>query len=312
MSLSTKYILFQILIIAPFIIGYILKTRFKDPSKLAKKMLNTNLICFEPLIVLWSIWGLQLKADLILLPISGISIVLLGLIIGYLLIRFLKLTGTSRATFLISSSIANHGFTMGGFICYLFLGEKGLGLSFIFISYFMPYIFIVIFPYAKLASGKKEYMDNIVKGFFLNLQNMPIYAVILSLLLHALNIERPAINFPVSILLMIAIVIYYFTLGMNFRFSGLKGIITENLLLACIKFSVIPIVVLSILNVIQIDSSVRTVILIQSFMPAAIYSVVSSILFDLDKELATGLFVFNTLIFITVILPIILVLKDLF
>jgi predicted permease len=54
---------------------------------------------------------------------------------------------------------------------------------------------------------------------------------------------------------------------------------------------------------------VEAVIVIQSFMPVAIYSVVASVLFDLDKELASNLFVFNTLFFLLIVLPLLFVFK---
>ncbi len=311
MSLTLKYILYQILIIAPFIGGYFLKNASVDSRRLTKKLINANLICIEPLIVLWSIWGLHLKSDLIFLPVAGFLLVLTGMAIGYQLLPFFpEFNGKSKATFLISSSLANHGFTMGGFICYLFMGETGLGLSFIFILFFMPYLFLVIFPYAKMTSGKKEYRENYTKGFFFNLQNMPFYAVIIAFILQRVDIKRPDVNFPISILLMISIAIYYFSLGINFKFEGLKRIGKENAFLACSKFIIMPVIVFIALKFLDIDSSLKAVIFIQSFMPAAIYSVISSILFDLDSKLASGLFVVNTIIFILIVLPVMLLMKD--
>ena len=41
-------------------------------------------------------------------------------------------------------------------------------------------------------------------------------------------------------------------------------------------------------------------------MPVAIYSVISSILFDLDSGLASGMFVLNTLFFLFLVLPFIM------
>jgi predicted permease len=41
-------------------------------------------------------------------------------------------------------------------------------------------------------------------------------------------------------------------------------------------------------------------------MPVAVYSVVSSILFDLDSDLASAMFVINTLVFLFLILPLVI------
>ncbi|MDY6969420.1 MAG: AEC family transporter [Spirochaetota bacterium] len=310
MSLITKYILFQILIVAPFIAGYFLKNKFRDVEALTKKLIGINLATIDPIIVLWSIWGLSISLKLILLPISGIVIVLIGMLLGYVLVNFLSLEEKSRATFLISSSMANHGFTMGGFICYLLLGETGLGLSMIFISYFMPYLILFIFPYAKISSKISNYKENFVRNFIFNLQNMPIYSVILALIFHAFDFKRPDFNFPVTLFLMISISIYYFSLGTSFSFDGLTKIIKENIFLASLKFLIIPITVYFLLKTVNLTSSLKAVIFIQSFMPAAVYSVISSILFDLDSKLASGLFIFNTVVFITIVLPILILFKN--
>ncbi len=309
MTVTSKYILYQLLIIIPFICGYLLKNSLGDSNRFTKRLINANLMSIEPLIALWSIWGLRLKSDLVFLPIGGLLTVLAGMAIGYIILKFANITGKSRASFLISSTLSNHGYTMGGFICYLFMGEHGLGLSFIFISYFMPFLFLVIFPYAKLASGKGEYRENYLKGFFLNLQNMPFYAIIVALILQFADIKRPDINFPISILLMISIAIYYFSLGVNFKFEGLKGIKRENAYLVLTKFILLPITALLVLGLLDIDGSVKAVILIQSFMPVAIYAVISSILFDLNSKLASGLFVTNTVIFILIVLPMMFLLR---
>ena len=58
-----------------------------------------------------------------------------------------------------------------------------------------------------------------------------------------------------------------------------------------------------------ISHDIKSVIQIQSFMPAAIYSVVTAVLFDLDARLASSLFVVNTLIFILLVLPVMFALR---
>jgi len=197
MSPIVKYLIFQAVIIGPFAAGYFLKRRFGDPAGASRRIVRTNLIFIEPLIALWSIWGLRVSADLLALPLGGLALVLMGLGFGIVIARAMRLEGKTGATFIVSASLANHGFTMGGFICYLLLGERGLGYSFIFISYFMLYIYLVIFPYARRASRKEG--DTVSPlTYFLDLQNMPLFAVIAALILGATGISRPDAAFPVN------------------------------------------------------------------------------------------------------------------
>jgi hypothetical protein len=300
MNITTKFIIFQLVVLIPFFIGSLLQ---KKMVKAPQTLIRMNLICLEPLIALWSIWGLSLNLTYIALPISGFFLVLAGGVLGYLFMPFVRLQGKSKATFIISSSLANHGFTMGGFLCYLFLGERGLGLALIFTSYFMPYIFFVVFPYARSLSSKERFGIKFLQENIINIQNMPLYAIIVALCLQLFGIKRPNIFFPIDVILLISVGMYYFALGINFNVKNIFSCFRENVSIIAIKFLLIPLMTLITLKFIHLDNLVAEVILIESFMPAAIYSVVASVLFNLDAKLATNLFVINTIVFIAFAFP---------
>jgi len=311
MSFITKFCIFQTMIFVPFIFGALIQNKLESGIGSTKKLIRINLICIEPLIVLWSVWGLTLKISLVLLPISGLVLALIGMSAGWLVNYVLGLHDRSKATFLISSSLANHGFTMGAFLCYLFMGERGLGLAFIFLAYYMVYLFLVIFPYSGLVSKGQGYSLNFLKEYFANLQNMPLWAVLVGLFLQVFGIRRPQIYFPIDFFILIAVALYYFTLGVNFDMADLVANKKENVALGIIKFMIVPAIAFAFLPMVNFDESMKTVIRIQSFMPAAIYSVVASVLFDLDSRLASGLFVVNMILFLVIVLPIIFVWKNL-
>ncbi len=302
MNPTVKFIVFQALIVLPFAAGYVAKRRMSDPGALAKKIVTANLVTIEPVVALWSIWGLALTPGLVLLPLSGVAMVLLGMALGYAALPLLHLSGRSRATFLITASLVNHGYTMGGFICYLVLGEQGIALSFIFISYFMLYLYLVIFPFARI-SGRSDNAPLPFLKFFVSHRNLPLYAIIAAIILQLAGIPRPAVAMPVEYLLMASVAAYYFSLGINFSFSDLRDIIPETAVVSVIKFALVPLIIITVCYFVPMDSAVRTVIIIESCMPAAVYSVITAILFDLDSRLASGIFVVNTIIFILFVLP---------
>ena len=308
MTPALKFFIFQMLVICPFLVGIYVKNKISDPPVLAKKLVRTNLILFDPLIALWSIWGLSLSGDMVFLPLAGITIAIAGLILGRITVPFITSGVKERTTYLISSSLANHGYAMGGLVCYLMAGEKGLGLSVIFTSYFMPYIFIFIFPFAKSsASGRFSFKS--AGASFLALQNLPLFAVLAAVMLHVFRIPRPAVFFPIDALLMVSISLYYFTLGINFMFKDVLSVKKEYVFLAAIKFLMLPLLTFIIMLFIDLDRDIKSVIFIESFMPAAVYSVVVAILFDLDSRLASGIFVTSTVAFILIILPVLFLLK---
>ena len=306
MSIETKFILFQVLIILPFIIGTLLKDKIRDREKTAQSLIKKNLTFLEPWIVIWSIWGLTLNREMIILPVSGLILVILGFLAGIILLPIIKPQGLSKPTYLISSSLANHGFTMGGFICYIFMGERGLGLASIFITYFMFYTYLVIFTYSARVSGSQTepfFTLRNMRALFLNTRNMPLYAAFIGVAVNIGGIQRPDINFPFDYLLMVSVALYYFTLGINFFFKSVFPVRREHITLAVSKFVLIPFIAFLLLSVTGISGDIKTIIIIQSFMPAAIYSVVASVLFNLDTRLASSLFFVNTIIFIVIVLP---------
>jgi predicted permease len=310
-TITTKFILFQVLIWLPLIAGSIISHKRPSVELSIERLVSFNLMTFEPVVVFWSIWGLSLAPDMIALPLTGVMTVLIGFLAGYIIVKALKFSGIQKHTFIISSSLVNHGFTMGGFLCYLFLGIEGLGLAMLFIVYFMPYLIMVVFSYARYVSEDPLQGFNI-KSYILSKKNFPFYAVVLALLFQVFEIKRIQAPVPVDIFIAISVMIYYFALGTSFSPGNIRKFLPAHAVLAIIKFMIVPLIAIGVAFILPIGEKVRAVIIIQSFMPAAIYSVVTSILFKLDSRMASSLFVFNTVLFLFVVLPLLFTFRTLF
>jgi predicted permease len=300
-NLEVKFIIFQIIIIIPFLAGFFINKKIENPVLISKKIILIDLIILEPVIIFWVIWGLTLGRDQLFLPAAGLIMVVTGFFLGKLSLPLINASGKSRVSFLISSSLANHGFTMGGFICYLLAGEKGLALSSIFLIYFIPYTVLVIFNYARFHSSGNVKLK--LKDYIFNAQNFVFVAAIAALILNLSGIKRASVNFPIDPVVMAAVALNYFVLGININISSIKIIRADHYIISAIKFLIIPVITSIILQIVDLDRDIEKVILIQSFMPAAVYSVMTSILFDLDTELSSSIFIVNTLIFIVMVLP---------
>lgn len=303
-SYNWQLIGFQLAIVVPFVIGSLLQRNFPQVSKIAAKIVLLNLIVFEPPIILWSIWGLALRGEMFFLPVAGLIMVMFGFYLGRLMTPLLSGDALHRKVFVISASLANHGFTMGGVICYLFLGEKGLALSAIFILYFIPFTFLFIFFYAGSDSSAHGINFRYLFDFIVNFRNMPLFAVTVAIALRFMEVSRPALDFPLNTLLAISISLYYFSLGINFKAGDLNPLSREHGLLATIKFIIIPIITFVMLQMVDLSADIRQVILIESFMPVAVYAVITSVLFNLNTRLASSLFIVNSTMFLTALLPI--------
>jgi len=312
MGFIEKFLFFQTLILVPFFIGNRISGRISDPGGLSKKIIRFNLMTLEPIAIFWSIWGLELKSDLVFLPVGGLLLSIFSLFLGKLFLPVFKYTDKRKTAFLINTCLSNHGFTMGGFLCYLILGEQGIGLQFIFISYYMPFIFLFIFPFADISTSKNRSKSEYIRQFMKNPQNLPLYAIIITLIIKTLGIERPGINFPIQYIIYALVGLYYFTLGLTFRPGQIMGMKKENAVMALIKFLIVPLITFTVLSFTHLSPEVKGIILIESFMPAAVYSVITSVLYDLDAGYSSGMFVANTVIFLVVVLPFMLLFKDLF
>ncbi len=311
MTLPASFILLQFMIVAPFAAGWALRRRFARPEDFTRKLILANLVTVEPALVLWSTWGLSLDADLAVLPLAGLLLAAAGWLLGVPVAAALGLEGRRRTVFHITSSLANHGFTMGGFVCFMLLGERGLALAFIFTAYFMPFIFLVVFPYADASRRGRPALARMALDFVRNPRNMPLYAILASLALHAAGVRRPDVPFPLGPLMAVSMGVYYFTLGMTFRPGEIRGALRENACVALLKFAVLPALAALALAVFPLDPAVRAVIQVQAFMPAAVYSVITAVLYDLDAPFASGVFVVNTVAFLAAVLPAIFLFRGL-
>lgn len=306
MNIITTYVLFQVVIVIPFIIGYFINKKNIVSIEQIKNIIKINIFIFEPLIVLWSIWGLSFSFKLVGLPLFGFATVALGFMVGKLVSIFFNFNKIDKATFEISSSLANHGITMGGFICYLLLGEEGLGLSFIYVLYFAFFVYMFIFPYARYVSSEKNVSVLRLFKFLLSFNNMPLYATLIAILLQLFNVGRPRVDFPINTIVFISIALSYFMLGLTSNFHLVKHTINENIILTILKFIIIPVIIYFMLLIFDIPLNYKIVIFVQSLMPAAVYSVVTSVLYNLNTKFAGVLFIVNTLLFLIIVLPVII------
>jgi predicted permease len=198
----TLLFFFQIVILVPFAAGTLSRRRLGPQPEFSRRLVRLNLIAFEPLIVFWATWGLELNREQFLLPLAGFAIVAAGFFFGRIFAPMLGLSGARRRVFLISASLGNHGFTLCASLCYLWLGEEGLGLAAIFTFYFTPYIFLFIFPYARGAApgfpvaGAGARFSEFLRGF-LSWNYLPLYATVLALLLLFAGLKRPLWDLPI-------------------------------------------------------------------------------------------------------------------
>ncbi len=329
-----KFALFQAFVLLPFVFGQIFRGQLRHR---ASHLVRFNLIFLEPWVVFWSTWGLQLAADRAALPVAGFLMVGTGFVLGrWTTARSAENQaaaqheGTSpalraeradrrRAAYNISASLSNHGFTMGGFVCYLLYGEVGLGYSALFVFYFTPYLFLVMFPYARRAARSTPGEDRLnLLSFLRSWNHLPLYAAVAALALLFAGIERPAYDIQLEYILLPSVGLYYCTLGLSFDARSFGANLRDVAVLSVLKFLLTPALTFAVLLVFTqpwglpvLSNEIAGVIAVMAFMPAAVYSVMTAVLFDLESAYASELFVGTTAVFLFLVLPLIFLCKDL-
>jgi predicted permease len=294
----------QLAVAAPFTAGLLLRKRFSEPLKITRLLVRVNIAGLEPLIVLWCVWDLDVRVSVLILPCAGFALAMLSLAAGVVLAPLTGLRGRARQTFLISSTLSNHGFTLGGFLCFILLGETALGYAIFMILYFMPYVFGIIFPAARLATSRADAGRGRWREILLAPQNIPLTALGIALLLSVLNVPRPEINVSIAPLMFISVGLYYFTLGVTFRGANIFTSGRAHLCLGLIKFIIVPTGAWLVLRCTGLDPLMQQVIMVQACMSAAIYSVITALMFDLEERLASALFVVNTIVCLVFVVPV--------
>ena len=308
MVIVFRYLVFQLFIILPFILGYFFKKKYPQAENNVKKIVKLNLLTFQSLLFFLSCLKLQLNRSLVVLPISGMLIVITGFVIGMCFVRIFSFLYEDRVNFQISASLGNHGFTMGGFICYLILDEIGLNYSVLFVSYFTFYFSFFLFPYAR-SKSKSNLQNNFgILSYIIQDYNLSFVFIVSGLILNYFGLKAEYFSFiPLNLILYISVSIQFFSLGLTFHFNSIGQYIKAHVVLGSIKFLLLPFFVISVLHFTNFSEIIEKVIIIEAFMPVAVFSVITSALFDHNTRYASSLFVVNTLVFIVIVLPFIFI-----
>lgn len=329
MSTLFKIVLFQLFIIIPFALGQTLQKRFSVEliQKWSKISYHLAVFLFDSSIALLVFWQASFQRLDILLPLGGFLMISMGLLFAHIYakkILFLK-ERKIIASFALAASMSNHGYTMGGAIAFLLFGLEGLSRAMIYLLYFFPTVFTLLFSYGQWASspqGKGKVNQELhgktanhkwrrLQRLIWNRRNIPILFTLLGI---ALNIGRVPRFLGISNLLLILILInlmnvfFSFGLSMKLNWQIFLNPWLKHILL--IKFIIIPVFMLLSLVIIELffdlDLLSRWIWFLQSLMPAAIYSVLITRIFALGQDNVNEIFMGTTVIFITVVLPLLM------
>ncbi len=316
------------LIISALALGYVVQKMVAGGSfslpvtvaELRKILQKIGLLFFMPISFLSAVWSVSFHdIRVILLPVVGFCALMLGGLLGLGLAHLLKTETRQKGVLYCCGSFTNIG-SIGGLVCYLFLGEVGFALVTIYkmseeISYYT-----IGFPIARFYSGATEGKQSLLRRIREVLTDpfvaaaMSSFAVGLSL--NLLQVPRPqffetvtAISVPVGTFILIV------SIGLGMRISSIAHYLRESIGISLIKFTIVPLSACTLaylfgLHLINNGLPFKVVMILSS-MPVAFNALLAASIYDLDLDLANSCWLVSTGCLI-IVLPLLYFLVSIF
>ena len=266
--------------------------------------------------VYWTMDFHQIK--LLLFPVLGIFNLILGGTIAILIAGRIHLDNKDTGSFFCCGFFSNLA-AIGGLICFLFLGEEGYKLVPLYTLFIRIVNYAIGFSVAKYYSIKDKQKNQNVFNLKAILKDsfvlVGLASIIIGLSLNASGLIRPAIYVTIIFLFIpTSTILLLISIGLSMKFNKVRQYLKESILIAGIKFLIVPVVMVSIgflLGYHQINDGIPLkVILILSSAPVAFHSLIPPSQYGLNLDLANSCWAFTTFSLILLI-PILLFLINL-
>lgn len=316
---TAQFIVFIAFLAGCLVAGYSARRTGWLHENHSRKIHLLTVIVLWPMITLISVWGMRIEAqDIWLLVIPTVQVAI-GAYVAIPVCRLFRLSRNHTGVILIASGLGNLGFTMGAYLAYCILhpAEQALAYGIAFVTIMQVAMVPLVYPlarrYGSLHKGD-EPLGKLIVNSFVDLRAMPLYAAVIGLILGSLEVPRAAfLTTPVFLNAIIylggagAVV----GIGMRLRLGDALRYPIENLVLAIMRFIVLPAATLGLISLIgltplPLSSLLREVSIIEAFVPTALLTVMLSNIFHLDTRLASSAWLVNTIVFLVVPLPVLL------
>ncbi len=296
-------------------VGYFARRKGYVAIEKSTTITKVVMIFLIPAVNCLSFWILDISHVRIFgLPLVGIIVMLSTILPAKYLSKFHRLSQQETGSYITSALFSNVGFSLGGFLCFLLLGEEGYGLSVIYglgFSFCLYVIGFYIAAYYGSVEGKRM-VKNTMNTFVKKGGLPPLLGIVVGICLNVFGINRPEVCGTIfKGLIPISTFFLLFAAGLTFKSEGILKYKKTWATISLIKFLYSPII--GLLGAYLIGYSkipnrfILKVVFIEASMPVAISSLMLSNLFRLEKDLTNSCWAFTN-VFMVVIVPIIIML----
>jgi len=319
---------FLVLIVGTFS-GYICQKLIEKNHWIAHKTKKEISIFLQKLGMLWfvsltyigSLWIFKIESitKIITMPFVGAISVIIG---GFFAVMIAKYYHYSRINIgsMFSCGYFVNNVTLGGMICFFYLGEEGYALVPLFTFFIRLLYFGLGYPiahmYAEDFVEQKETIKKIIEVIKDPFFYVGVGSVLVGIFLNLSSLKRPEIYTIINkILIPLTTFILLFSVGLTFKFSRVSKYLKECFLISLIKFIVVPVIILLIALLLDYQSINQglplKVSLILSAMPVAFTSVIAANIYNLNIDLVNSCWIFTTFA-VLFILPLLVFVINLF
>lgn len=296
-------------VLCPLVVGYFMKRSGKVPESVGHWLMLFNVWGLITIMNLFSFWLLPIDSTLIIIPVFSILFTTLGGILGYAVFgrKFTNLL--DKGAYVICCGLANVG-TLAGLAGYIIYGEMSFAYiqlyaapqNMMFVLMFLPLgqYFRDLYDYGKTD---KEYHIDWRKTLFTSKQ-IGVLGTIVGILLHALNVPRPAaVNLLFPVLVHGGAWLALLPVGFQINFGQARLYYKKVANMLALKFIVMPVLVYAIARLLFDNPDILGTLVLISAAPAAINSVIATSLCQLNVDLSVAAFILTTLAYLLVFMP---------
>ncbi len=283
---------------------------FAAIPRLRKRLQKIALLGFFSLAFLLAIWKVSFAdSALLVLPLLGGFIYLLGGALGFLIARINGCRPRQTGTLICCGSMTNTG-AIGGLVSYIFLGELAFALIVLYKLFEEVVYYGIIFPIAKgfsrYAAGTfkpTQHVIGIVTDPFIMIS---LCAFAGGIILNLSGLERPSFFDTVSLFCVpTGTFLLLVSIGLGIEIGTLRQHAGLGATVSAVKFLVLPAVAYLVSRFIGLDEIdnglVMKVVLVASSMPVGFNAIVAASIYDLDLDLANTCWLFSTCLLVVVL-----------
>ena len=307
-----KQLVYSFLIIfTSLTVGYLVQLLVKKSllnlhfslKKVRKFLQKLSILFFISITYIGVYWTMDFhQIKLLLFPALGIFNLILGGTIAILIAGRIHLDNKDTGSFFCCGFFSNL-VNIGGLTCFLFLGEAGYRLVPLYTLFIKIAYYAIGFSIAKYYSMKNKQQNRnafdlrvLLKGPFIL---VGLASLIIGLGLNASGLVRPAIYTTIiSLFIPTSTILLLISIGLSIRFNKIRQYLKESILIAGVKFLIVPAVMVSIgflLGYHHINNGLPLkVILILSSAPVAFHSLIPPSQYGLNLDLANSCWIFTT------------------